>query len=384
MRPPSAVLASVLAATLALASGPAAAQQDIATYHDATAEELHAKAVAHRERVDDEILQYTAKVKQRIAVSLRTPLKDRTLYRVESAHRIFWQRDGDLVVQVLALREQTPVGVVENATNQGLFDQPFDPMDDRLLFGLADGDEDDIGDPDEDDFWFEHPLYAQYRDAYRFATGDTLTLSLPDGRRVQAVELQVVPKRATVHRMTGALWIEPETGALVRAVYRLADTFDAIRDIADLRAEEEAGEFRYVPGLFKPWTAEIEMIAVDYSLWDFGVWLPRSLRAEGVVAAGIVKAPATIDLSYEIEAVTTATQLASEEPEEYVEEIHFRTRSEAFAYLNSLVFDGTVPYEVDPARRVRDGDRMHYLMPEDPSFLAASPELPPPVWESAP
>ncbi|HUF75114.1 MAG TPA: hypothetical protein VMM35_02500, partial [Longimicrobiales bacterium] len=32
----------------------------------------------------------------------------------------------------------------------------------------------------------------------------------------------------------------------------------------------------------------------------------------------------------------------------------------------------------------RDGDRMHSLMPEDPSFLARSPELPPPVWESAP
>jgi hypothetical protein len=380
-------LTAALATALALVPcvpSTAAGQQRAATYRDPTAAELHAKAIAHRERVDDEVLQYTAKVKQRIAVSLRTPLKDRTLYRMESAHRVFWQREGDMVVQVLALREQTPAGVVQSSTNQGLFDQPFDPMNDRLLFGFADGDDDDIGDPDEDDFWFEHPLYAEYREAYRFATGDTLTLSLPDGRRVQAVELQVVPKRATVHRMTGALWIEPETGALVRAVYRLADTFDAMRDIADLRAEEEAGEFRYVPGLLKPWTAEIEMIAVDYSLWDFGVWLPRSLRAQGVVAAGIVKAPVTIDLSYEIEAVTTITQLASDEPEEHVEEIHFRTRSEAFAYLNSLVFGGQVPYGVDPARRVRDGDRIHVLLPEDPSFLARSPELPPPVWQDAP
>ena len=324
-------------------------------------------------------------MKQRIAVSLRTPLKDRTLYRMESAHRVFWRRDGDMLVQVLALREQTPGGVVEGATSQGLFDQPFDPMDDRLLFGLAgSGEDEDVGDPDEDGFWFEHPLYAEYGDAYRFASGDTLTLSLPDGRRVRAIELQVVPKSASVHRMTGALWVEPESGALVRAVYRLADTFDAMRDVAELREEEAAGSFRYVPGLFKPWTAEISMIAVDYSLWDFGVWLPRSLRAEGIVAAGILKAPATIDLGYEIEAVTTATRVASGAPDDGVEEIHFRTRSEAFAYLGSLVFGGRVPYELEAGRRVRNGDRMLFLVPEDPSFLAESPELPPPVWEDAP
>ena len=48
-----------------------------------------------------------------------------------------------------------------------------------------------------------------------------------------------------------------------------------------------------VPGIFKPWTADITMIAVDYSLWEFEVWLPRTMRMEGVVAAGILKAPAT-------------------------------------------------------------------------------------------
>ena len=69
-------------------------------------------------------------------------------------------------------------------------------MNDRLLFGIGDGD-DDYGDPDEDDFWFEHPLYVEWIDSYRFMTGDTLRLSLPDGRAVIAVELQVIPTVAT-------------------------------------------------------------------------------------------------------------------------------------------------------------------------------------------
>ena len=259
-------LGAILPVLVWLAPTPTRGQETVPTFQDSTASALYSAAVANRERRDDSILAYTATIRQRMAAALRTPLKDRTLWRLESAHRVFWKRGGDKLVQELALREQTPTGVSDD-NDQGLFDLAFDPMDDRLLFGFASRD-DDLGDPEGDEFWFEHPLYREYRDAYHFVSGDTLTLSLPDGRRVQAIELQVVPKIASVHRMTGALWIEPETGALVRAVYRLADTFDVIRDVPDVREEDEAGEFKYVPGLLKPWTAQINLIAVDYSLWD--------------------------------------------------------------------------------------------------------------------
>src|SRR5690606_19218713 len=112
--------------------------------------------------------------RQRISAALRTPLKDRTLYRGESAHRVFWNRDGGMLVQALAARQQSPTGVLGAEESLGMFDTSFDPMNDRLFFGLMERD-DDLGDPDEDDFWFEHPLYREYRDAYRFASGDTLT-----------------------------------------------------------------------------------------------------------------------------------------------------------------------------------------------------------------
>jgi len=376
-----------LFAAVGCAAGPLASALHAQTladpYTDPTAERLHVAAVAARERLDDSVLQYTAKVRQRFAVALRTPLKDRTLYRIEAAHRVFWNRDGERTVQVLAHREQTPAGVDED-WGRGFFENAFDPMDDRLLFGLARRD-DDLGDPAEDDFWFEHPLYPEYRDGYRFTSGDTLTLALPDGRRVRAIELQVVPTVADVHRMSGSLWIEPETGSLVRAVYRLSDTFDAMRDIADLRTEQEAGSFRFVPGLFTPWTADIAMVAVDYSLWDFGVWMPRSLRAEGVAAAGIVKMPLTIDVGYEMEAVVTEQALADgSADDDVIEHVHFATRREAMAYLNELVFGGRVPYVVDPEVTRSDGQRVTFLVPEDPAVLLESPDLPPPVWQDGP
>ena len=349
------------------------------SYRDRTAQSLHESAMEERERFDESVVSYTAVVRQRIGASLRMPLKDRTIYRTEAAHRLWWNRDGENLVQVLAMREQTPEGVNRQDVELGRFDGAFDPMADRLFFGLTDED-DDMGDPDGDDFWFEHPLYPEYVDAYWFSSGDTIALSLPDGREVLAIELQVVPRVADVHRMTGSLWIEPQRGSLVRAVYRLSDRFDAFRDIPDLKEEEEE-DLKMIPGLLKPWTAEISMIAVDYTFWDFEVWLPRSMRMDGVVAAGILKAPVTADYSYEIESVTTERSLAEDDDED-LPEVHFRTRSEAMAYLSELAFGQRVPVEVVAPRRSGRGTR--YLVPEDRAFLGESPALPPPIWEEAP
>ncbi|MCA9738096.1 MAG: hypothetical protein KC645_10785, partial [Gemmatimonadetes bacterium] len=61
------------------------------------------------------------------------------------------------------------------------FDEPFEPGGDRLFFGMGDSDEDAFQ-PDNDDFWFAHPLAPGADSLYRFESGDTLTLSLPGGR----------------------------------------------------------------------------------------------------------------------------------------------------------------------------------------------------------
>ncbi len=349
------------------------------SYRDATARAIHEAAMAERLRFDDSLLKYTALVRQRIGAAMRLPLKDRTLYRSESAHRLWWNRDGEDLVQLLAFREQHPGGVDVEALELDRFNDSFDPMDDRLFFGLAE-DEDDLGDPEGDDFWFEHPLYPEYVDRYWFSSGDTLTLGLPDGRQVLAIELQVVPRVADVHRMTGSLWIEPEQGALVRAVYRLSDRFDAFRDIPDLQKEED-DDLRFVPGIFKPWTADIEMIAVDYSLWEFEAWLPRSMRVDVLVAAGILKVPVSVDYSYDVESVTTR-QSVEDGAHEDLPEMHFRTRSEAMAYLNQLAFGEDVAYDVSFVREDESETRM--LVPEDRTVLSGSDELPPPIWEDAP
>lgn len=345
-------------------------------------------------------------------MAIRTPLKDRVLYRSETAVRAFWDRDHESVVQVLGSRSNYPGRAI--AVREGdldwlddlPFDEPFEPGADRLLFGLADSDNeflrvdvDDRGTYDTgDSFWFAHPL-ADAADAfYRFRSGDTLTISLPDGRQFEAVELEVLPREADAHRITGVLWIEPRSGALVRAVYRMSRKFDVWRDVPEMQEEDNQRIGRFVPGIFKPWTFDLKMIAVDYGLWDFRVWLPRSMRVEGEAAAGVLKLPVSMEVSYQIESVATdadavanagtadaATDAAIAAAGPVVQEVHFETRAEAMAFIAGVLAEGDVAYEVMDEAEGPARDRESLLIvPTERSRVAESPHLPPPIWEETP
>ena len=77
-------------------------------FKDPAAEPIYRAAVDNWRNVDESIVRYQARIQQRIAAALRTPLKDRILYRNETAVRAFWDRDYDAVVQVLGTRSQYP------------------------------------------------------------------------------------------------------------------------------------------------------------------------------------------------------------------------------------------------------------------------------------
>jgi len=354
-------------------------------YLDPGAGELHRAASEAWWAIDESVVRYTARVQQRIAAQIRTPLKDRTIYRNESAARVFWDRDYDDFIQVLGARSQYPgreyedaVGFLDDLT----IEEAFDPGGDRLVFGFAD--QEDAADQDQDDFWVAHPLAPGADSLYQYRSGDTLVISIPARPELRVVELEVLPRIADVHRIQGSLWIEPESGALVRAVYRLSRQFDAIRDIPDLQQEDEEGNFKYVPGFFKPWTFDMELVAIEYSLWNFEVWLPRSMRMEGRAAAGILKFPVSMDLAYRIESVVTESDLGTAEYDRAVlEERRFETRRDAMDFIASLMTDED-GIEYQPYGRVGGGSDSRYLVPTDLEILETSPHLPPPIWDDAP
>jgi hypothetical protein len=377
----TALLATTVSGVAAQGRGPS--PESVATaFEDAATRSLHASARAALFRVERDVLSYTALVRQRGGVDLRLPIRDRTLYRVEQASRVFWSRDGDVVVQVLGGRELEPGAREASADRSGARQSFFDPgaAGDRLTFGLADDADDEV--------WFHHPLGRTAEDHYRFRTGETLTLSLPDGRQLRAVELHVLPRAADFRRITGSLWIEPESGSMIRAVYRMSAPADA--------SLQDDGEPVWIPGIFKPIQGEFTLATVEYALWDFRVWLPRSMRIEGLLTAGIVKVPAAFEVSYRMESVTlqgdvrqasAADSAATSSPAEVLEERHFQTRSEAMAYLADLMGEreGDAFRASERALRRRvNGQSTRVFVPEDPAVLLRSPELPPPIWEDAP
>ena len=336
--------ASALLWFLALPAGAMAQQAGYSAdaFLDPTAGSLFRAAQGNWQAIDSSVVRYTSVIRQRIGAGIRTPLKDRTIYRNESAVRAFWDRDHGSILQVMGNRAQYPGR--ETAKDDDAWswmddlamDEPFEPGGDRLLFGLTNEDAQELSNPDESDFWFAHPLAPGADSLYRYQSGDTLTLSLPDGRQLLTVQLDVLPREADVHRISGTLWIEPESGALVRAVYQLSRELDVVRDIPEVRAEDEAGEFDMVPGILKPWTFTMDLVAIEYSLWDFRVWLPRSMRVEGEVKVGIMKMPIGFDVAYELESVTMEEDL-DDPPDPSLVERHFDSRAEAMAFMASLL-----------------------------------------------
>ena len=126
---------------------------------DPVARVLFEAAQTNWASVDESVVRYTALVQQRIAAAIRTPLKDRIIYRNETAVRAFWDQDYDAVVQVLGTHSQYPGRSI--AVREGdldwlddlPFDKPFEPGGERLLLGLGAQDDDD-----DDDYWIAHPL----------------------------------------------------------------------------------------------------------------------------------------------------------------------------------------------------------------------------------
>ncbi len=361
---------------------------------DPVARELFTIAFDGWSELGENIERYTARIDQRMAVGLRTRGRDRAIYHNETAVRAFWGRDRLPIVQLLGARSRYPGrGIVMRAANLGWleelpFDGPFAPGRDQLFVGSGEGAGYFI--PADDDY-LTHPLGQGADTLYRFRSRDTTTISFPDGSRLAAVRLDVIPRASAPYRISGTLWIDPASGALVRGVYRVSRRLDMAREFP-----EDIGktiQYRLVPGFLKPLTVDVQVVAVDYSLLDFDMWLPRTVRFEGQVAAGVLKIPISIDYAYRIESVTRRDETAAAGGEERpggetLEEVRFETKADEVAFIARLLSEeGEVSYrpisdeEFDPEQQAIP---LRWIAPVDPGVLEDSPHLPPPIWENAP
>lgn len=258
-------------------------------YLDPDARVMVERARLWRDSVDRAIKSYEAIVREHISAGLRAFRRDRVLYRREAAARIRWHYLSTPVIEALGAREVVPIVAadphVPDDLDAYLPHLVYDPRDDRMM-SLGDGD------------FIIHPLAEGSERDYRFASGDTTVIRLPDGRSIRILELRLIPRRADPRLLRGALRLDAETHAVVQAYFRLARIFDLERDAA-LIDDDASEDVEEVPGIFKPIQVEVQYIAIEYGLWEMRWWLPRLIAFEGEVRVGpLLNMPVRFERTY--------------------------------------------------------------------------------------
>lgn len=293
------MLTSTLAALLALQVGvsvefrtspgeqdSAGVELDSATiagaYADPAARELVRLARERHEEVDLSIRSYQTLAKERISVGISALRRERLLFRRESASRIHWRRHAAVRIEALGARDVVPIAGsgpdVPEALDRYLPHLAFDPAEPMFEAGLGGSD------------FMRYPLAPGSEADYRFASGDTSRIRLPDGREVRLLELQLTPRRSDSRLLHGTIWLEANTHAVVQMTFRLARAFDLERD-----ADEAEG----VPRIFRPVRADFRYVTVEYGLWEMEWWLPRLVALEGYAQMGrLMRVPVRYERSY--------------------------------------------------------------------------------------
>jgi hypothetical protein len=259
------------------------------TFLDAGAEDILRRVREQRDSTRVAIQAYQALGRERVSVGMRALGRERIFFRSEHAARIHWRRYGTSRVEVLGSRQVLPmftrgISVPDDVRSEGL-GLAFDPSDDGF-FGQFIG----LSAPESDDNdWFLPPLRPGSEADYQFRSGDTTRIRLPDGSTVRLLELQVLPRRNDSRLVRGSYWLDAETHAPVRGVFRLARAFDlqVDRNLMDADSRESLDEVPHaVRPLIFPLRADLRFLTVEYGLWEGRWWLPRLAAVDAVAEVG--------------------------------------------------------------------------------------------------
>src|SRR5437879_1776739 len=148
------------------------------SYADSGTADLVARARAARQRNERLVTAYTATVTQRMGVGIHAFSRDRMVFHQELAAHIEWYRDRPSRIEVMGARQAIPIAVRGEQVPDDLTDQVrwlvLNPAEDYLrIIGAADSE------------GFVYPLRPAGETDYRFASGDTTTITLPSGRSVR-------------------------------------------------------------------------------------------------------------------------------------------------------------------------------------------------------
>lgn len=394
----------------------ATARDSATAFRDAEARLMIARARDARQRQDSALLAYDAMSYGRVSAGMAMGKvgRERLLYRSESASRVRWSRDRGVWIEVMGQRRALPMiphdakeereEVLGEAGDMSAI--PYFPNSETLFIGgpqvrrAA-----QPGEQGEDDgIFIVHPLGEGAEAYYTYETGDSASFRLPAGRTVRIREVRVRPRESKWNVAVGSLWFDADRGTLVRAAYRMAEPIDLWVTVAE-EEPEDAKDLKWVKRIITPMKAQVRAVAVEYGLHEGRFWLPRLQYAEGDAQAGFIHVPFRMEQTFRYASVNGADSIPTitivETP---AEAARLDTMSAAArrAWRDSVRTARRAAGDTMPRRdgvseacdtsttgyvvrsRYRYGDTrlpVAVRVPCDVKRLAASPELPPSIYD---
>jgi len=313
-------------------------------FADSGAKQLLNRARVAREQQDSALRSYSATTTQRISASMgvRKVGLEKLLWRGDNVAKVEWKRGVGVWVTPIGSRMTIPMAdQVKDDGFSSAVTVPYFPGKESLW--LPDG---GVAKTDVNEREIIHPIARGAEAYYRYATGDSLTIKLADGKQIRIRELRISARKPDWHQIVGSFWFDVDGGQLVRAAYRLAvdiDVWNLIDDevgfeqledvkIAVLRdsiARATLDRDTYVkdstrraiatragrgnaaderpPGWmkasFRPAKAKLDGISVEYGLYQGRFWLPKAHSATASAQIGFIRVPITFDEKFTYESV---------------------------------------------------------------------------------
>ncbi len=376
-------------------------------FDDSTARTLLLRARRARLEQDSALVAYDAMSFQRISAGMGIGSfgRDRLIFRHEAATHVRWQQGVGAWVELQGARTALPIAppdAADSADHDMNLDDPgaipYYPGYESLWIGGG------VAKAQVDEREIVHPLAGGAEAYYTYATGDSVSLRLPDGKVIQLRELKVRPRHPKWNVVVGSLWFDTATGQLVRAAFRMSIPMD-IWAVADESAKADGDKDSDVPvlvkGILSPMKAQVTAVAIEYGLYDGRFWLPRLQSAEGDAQVSFMHVPFKMEQSYRYASVNGRDSLPpivvrdSEIPDSLPESVKDSIREQRRAAQRAE--RDSIRRKLKPAPRAQcdtskfvtststrfngAGLRVAYQVPCDQSHLAESPLLPKSIYD---
>lgn len=286
-------------------------------FRDAAARSLLLRARAARMRQDSLLQSYDANTYQRLSVGLGFKAfgRERLALRSEDAAHVQWMRGRGAWVDVKGRRSVVPIAGKDNSDADVDLGAPIPYYPGREDLWIAGG----LAQAQVDESNFVHPIAEGAEAYYTYESGDSVIITLPDGKKLTLRELKIVARWPKWNLSVGSFWFDEESAHLVRAAYRISMPLDiwamekeerearksdtTNRPDATRRRNENDGPPAMAKALLSPLKADISAITIEYGLYNQRFWLPRVQALEGLVQVSFMRAPMTMEQRFKYAAV---------------------------------------------------------------------------------